>query len=76
MAKTKEHELLFSSGDNFAFNLLLTQTDALSYGSHLAAIVADNAPRGEFARQFQSLAATLDGLLQQVAAQIRSLPPK
>jgi hypothetical protein len=76
MAKTKEHELLFSSGDNFAFNLLLTQTDALSYGSHLARIVADNAPAGEPARQCRSLAAKLDGLLQQVTAQIRSLPRK
>jgi hypothetical protein len=76
IAKTKEHDLLFSSGDNFAFNLLVTQIDALSYGSHLAGIVAENAPRGEPARQFHALAATLDRLLQQVAAQMRSLPRK
>jgi hypothetical protein len=76
IAKTKEHDLLFSSGDNFAFNLLLTQADALSYGSHLAEIVAKNAPRDDVAREFHSLATTLDGLLQQVTAQIRSLPQK
>jgi hypothetical protein len=76
IAKTKEHELLFSSGDNFAFNLLVTQADALSYGSHLAEIVSENAPPGDFARQFHSLASTLDGLLRQVASQMRSLPQK
>jgi len=76
IAKTKEHELLFSSGDNFAFNLLVTQADALSYASHLAEIVSANAPPGDFARQFHSLASTLDGLLQQVASQMRSLPQK
>ena len=76
IAKTKEHDLLFSSGDNFAFNLLVTQTDALSYGSHLAEIVAQNVPSGEPARQFHSLATTLDRLLQQVTAQMRSLPQK
>lgn len=76
MAKTKEHELLFSAGDNFAFNLLVTQTDALNYGSHLAAIVADNAPDSETARQFHALATTLEGLFKQVTAQIRSLPRK
>src|ERR1700744_2924986 len=31
IAKTKEHELLSSSGENFQFQLLLTQADALSY---------------------------------------------
>jgi hypothetical protein len=76
IAKTKEYDLLFSSGDNFAFNLLITQIDALSYGSHLAEIVAENAPRGEPARQFHSLATTFDRLLQQVTAQMRSLPQK
>jgi hypothetical protein len=76
MAKTKEHLLLFSAGNNFAFNLLLTQTDALSYGSHLAEIVAANAPRSEAAHPFHELAKSLDRLLDQVTAQIRALPPK
>jgi hypothetical protein len=74
IAKTKEHDLLLSSGDTFAFNLLVTQTDALSYGSHLARVVADALPRGDAARQFQSLADTFDLLLKQVTAQLRSLP--
>lgn len=76
IAKTKEHELLFSSGDNFAFNLLVTQADALSYGSHLAEIVAGNASRDDVALQFHSLAATLDRLLEHVTAQMRALPKK
>jgi hypothetical protein len=76
IAKTKEHDLLFSSGDNFAFNLLITQMDALSYGSHLAEIVAENVPRSDQARQFHSLATALDRLMGQVGSQIRSLPRK
>jgi hypothetical protein len=42
VAKTKEHELLFSSREEFEFNLLLTQAEALSYGWHLAKIAVDN----------------------------------
>ena len=38
ISRTKEHELLFSSGTEFEVNLLLTQTDALEYGSHLARV--------------------------------------
>ena len=76
IAKTKEHELLFSSGKNFEFNLLLTQTDALSYGSHLAKIAAENSPFPEQAREFHSLDVALNDLLQQVITRMRSLPPK
>ena len=43
-AKSKEHELLLSSGPHFEFNLLLTQAEALNYGWHLAKVAAENAP--------------------------------
>lgn len=76
IAKTKEHELLFSSGENFEFNLLLTQTDALSYGSHLAKIAAENSPFPDQAREFHSLDIALNDLWQQVITRMRSLPPK
>jgi hypothetical protein len=76
IAKTKEHELLFSSGENFEFNLLLTQTDALSYGSHLAGIAAENSPFPEQAEAFHALDVALNDLWQQVITRMRSLPPK
>jgi len=74
-AKTEEHELLFSSGANFAFNLLMTQAQALGYGSHLAAVAAKNAPSTEQGDQLRLLGASLDQLGKQVAQMIRTLPP-
>ncbi len=65
IAKTKEHELLFSSGDNFQFNMLLTQVDALSYGWHLAKIAGDNSQRPEEVRAFVEISAALANLYQQ-----------
>jgi hypothetical protein len=55
MSKTKEHELIFSSGEKFELNLLLTQTEALDYGSHLAKIAAENSSSPEQQRKFHSL---------------------
>lgn len=40
--KTAEHDLLLSSGADFEFTLLMTQAQALNYGSHLAKVAADN----------------------------------
>jgi hypothetical protein len=76
VGKTKEHELLFNSGENFEFYLLLTQTEALSYGSHLAKVAAENSPLPEQAREFHVLDRTLDNLFQQVVAKMRALPRK
>jgi len=74
ISKTKEHELLFSSGEKFELNLLLTQTDALDYGSHLAKIAAENSSSPEQQRKFHSLDVALNALLQQVVAKLRALP--
>lgn len=76
VSKTKEHELLFSSGENFEFDLLLTQTEALSYGSHLAKIAAENSPLPEQAREFHALDLALNDLFNQVVAKMRALPSK
>ncbi|HEY5298728.1 MAG TPA: hypothetical protein VIK59_12480 [Verrucomicrobiae bacterium] len=76
IAKTREHELLFSSGENFEFTLLLTQAEALSYGSHLAKIAAENCPPPVEAREFHAFDVALNDLFQQVLARMRSLPPK
>jgi hypothetical protein len=75
IGKTKERDLLFSTGTTFEFNLLLTQTQALSYGAHLAEVVAAQAPTPEAAQAFKSLAEVLDRLLRDVTRQLRRLPP-
>src|ERR1700686_5445315 len=76
MSKTREHELLFSSGEKFELNLLLTQTTALDYGSHLAKIAAENSSSPEQQRRFHSLDVALNALFQQVVAKLRALPGK
>jgi hypothetical protein len=76
IAKTEEKELLFSSGENFEFTLLLTQADALSYGWHLAKIAAENSADPAQIREFDSLNVALQNLYQQVVALMRSPPAK
>lgn len=76
ISKTKEHELIFSSGEKFELNLLLTQTDALDYGSHLAKIAAENSSSPEQKSKFHSLDLALNALFQRVVARIRALPAK
>ncbi len=76
ISKTKEHELIFSSGEKFELNLLLTQTDALDYGSHLAKIAADNSSSSEEKKKFHSLDVSLNARLQEVVAKLRALPGK
>jgi len=50
IAATKEKELLGQTGDTFELTLLLTQTEALSYGWHLAEVASANEPQPERAR--------------------------
>jgi hypothetical protein len=72
IAKTKEHELLFSSGENFEFQLLLTQWDAMSYGWHLAKIAADNSTRPEDVRAFNEISLAMKDLYDQVTAMLKT----
>jgi hypothetical protein len=76
ISKTKEKELLFSSGENFEFTLLLTQAEALSYGWHLAKIVAENSSQPEQIRECMALSIAMEDLYKQVVALMRSPPPK
>lgn len=76
IAKTKEHELLLSSGENFEFTLLLTQADALSYGWHLAKIAAENSSRPEQVKEFAALSTAMEDLYKQVVVLMRSPPAK
>jgi len=74
IGKTDEHDLLLSSGADFEFTLLLTQAQALNYGSHLAKVAADNSADTHEADAFLKMSRTLDQLLTQVKAMMRSLP--
>ena len=74
LGKTAEHDLLLSSGADFEFTLLLTQAQALNYGSHLARVAADNSADPGEADAFLTMSRTLDRLLTQVKAMMRSLP--
>jgi hypothetical protein len=76
ISKTKEHELLFASGETFELNLLLSQTDALDYASHLAKIAAENSSSPEQQREFHALDVALHNLFHRVVARIRALPGK
>jgi hypothetical protein len=76
VGKTAEHDLLLSSGTDFEFTLLLTQAQALNYGSHLAKVAADNSVGRAEADAFLTMSRTLDQLLTQVKAMMRSLPSK
>jgi hypothetical protein len=72
IAKAKEHELLRASGADLEFNLLLTQADALGYGSQLAKIAAQNSARAEQVQEFNTIGATLENLHKQVLALLRN----
>jgi hypothetical protein len=74
--KSEEYDLLLSSGADFEFTLLLTQAQALNYGSHLAKVAADNSSDHEEASALLTMSRTLDQLLTQVKAMMRSLPSK
>jgi hypothetical protein len=50
IASTKEKELLGQTGDTFDLTLLLTQTEALIYASHLAKVAGENEPQPDRAR--------------------------
>jgi len=76
LGKTEEYDLLMSSGADFEFTLLLTQAEALNYGSHLAKVAADNSADIKEADTFLTMSRTLDQLLTQVKAMMRSIPSK
>jgi hypothetical protein len=76
VAKSKEHDLLFSSGANFEFNLLLTQAEAQNYGWHLALVAAQNSSRPEEVKAFAIISDAMKLLYQQTVSEMRSLPAR
>lgn len=74
IAKTKTHDLLLTSDKEFEFNLLLTQAQALSYGSHLAKVAADNSSQPDQIKAFQSFEVAMNNMYGQVVAMMRGVP--
>jgi hypothetical protein len=71
VAKTEEHELLFSSGREFEFKLLLTQAQALGYGWHLAKIAAENSSSPDEVQKFTAMSRGMENLYGQVALRMQ-----
>jgi len=71
ISKTKEHLLLSSKDAEFEFQLLLTQVEALSYGAHLAMVVADAETDPAHTREFLRLSSQLRELHERVLAMLR-----
>jgi hypothetical protein len=66
IAATKKKELLGQSGHAFELTLLLTQTEALSYGWHLAEVTGENEPQPERARALAGLSKDMQNLYHEV----------
>ncbi len=62
IAATKQKELLSQTGDEFELSLLLTQTQALCYGSHLAKVAAENEPQPDHARALAGVSQDMQNL--------------
>jgi hypothetical protein len=72
IAKTKESILLHSKDAEFEFQLLLTQSEGLNYGVHLAMVAAQNEPSAERVRDFLRLSTQLRDLHERVLAMLRA----
>jgi len=70
IAATKQKELLGQSGEKFEMTLLLTQTEALSYGWHLAQVAAACEPQADRARALTGLSGDMQNLYHAVFARL------
>lgn len=71
IAKAKQHTLLHTKGTEFEFQLLLTQSEALGYATHLALVAAENEPQPARAQQFAALSSRFKDLHEQVLVMLR-----
>jgi hypothetical protein len=80
IAFTKEKELLTQTGNEFELTLLLTQTEALSYASHLAKVAGENEPQPARARALAGVSEDMQRLYLEVfellLSKIESSAPK
>jgi len=68
IAATKQKELLGQTGDTFELTLLLTQTEALNYASHLAKVASENEPQPDRARALAGVSQDMVNLYHEVFA--------
>jgi len=66
IASTKKWELLGHTGEHFELSLLLTQSEAMSYGWHLAEVASKNDSRPERARYLADLGKQMKGFYQEI----------
>ena len=66
IASTKQKELLSQTGDEFELTLLLTQTEALSYGWHLAKVTSENEPQPDRARALAGVSKDMENFYHEV----------
>jgi len=62
IAATRKKELLDQSGKKFELSLLLTQTQALSYGWHLAKVAGENEVQPDRARALAGVSQDMENL--------------
>jgi hypothetical protein len=74
-SKSEEYDLLFSSGANFEFNLLLSQAQAEDYGWHLAKVAAENSTLPSEKKTFTNISMQMEHLYEETVKQMRLLPP-
>jgi hypothetical protein len=71
ISQEKAKTLLAEKGDDFEFALLLTQNEALTYGAHLAGVLAAGESQSERIRFLQRLSSDLTHLRQEVTRMLR-----
>ncbi len=72
IASTKKKELLGQSGHRFELTLLLTQTEALSYGWHLAKVAGKNESQPDRARALAGVSADMENLYHEAFVMLLS----
>jgi hypothetical protein len=72
IAATKKTELLGQTGYEFEPTLLLTQSEALSYGWHLALVASKNESQPERARALAGVSKDMEGLYGEVFVMLLS----
>ena len=70
IGKTKAKQLLTESGKEFELRLLLTQQEALTYGSHLAATIAKSETNAQRAQILRRLSSDLEVLENRVTSML------
>ena len=72
IAATKKKELLGQTGYEFELTLLLTQTEALSYGWHLAKVAGMNESQPDRARALAGVSKDMENLYHEVFVMLLS----